>query len=199
MNPHLILASSSPTRLGLLRAAGLVVTPHSPDIDEASLMQGFAAAAVAPHDIADRLAEMKARKIAERFPTDLVLGCDQVLDHQGSAWGKPATIDAARQQLLELRGQTHQLVSALVLYQAGQPVWRHTGVARLTMRNFSDLWLDHYLADHWQSIRHCVGCYRLEQQGVQLFTAVEGDYFTILGLPLLPLLGYLRQRGIIAT
>ena len=140
-----------------------------------------------------------AQKLADKHPTALVLGCDQVLDFSGRAWGKPETIDAARTQLRTLRGKTHRLHSAIVLCDAGQPVWRHIGEARLTMRDFSDSFLDDYLARNWESIRSAVGCYKLEEEGVRLFSAIEGDYFTILGLPLVPLLGYLAQREFIPS
>ncbi|MDP4034411.1 MAG: nucleoside triphosphate pyrophosphatase [Pseudorhodobacter sp.] len=199
MQTRLILASSSTTRLAMLRAAGLQVEPQSPRIDEVTIVAALVAEGASPADIADTLAEMKARKIAVRIPDSLVLGCDQVLDFQGHCWGKPETPDAARAQLRALRGKTHQLLSAVVLYHQALPIWRHTGAVRLTMRNFSEAWLEAYLARNWQSIRHSAGGYRLEEQGVQLFTAIEGDYFTVLGLPLLPLLAYLGQRGFIAT
>ena len=114
-------------------------------------------------------------------------------------FGKPETPAEARTQLIEFRGQTHQLISALVLYDAGQPIWRHISEAKLTMRDLSDSYLDDYLARNWHALRQTVGGYKLEEEGVQLFSAIEGDYFTILGLPLLPLLGYLGTRGFIPT
>ncbi len=122
-----------------------------------------------------------------------------MLEFNGKAWGKPETITEARAQLCEFRGKTHHLLSAAVLYHEANPVWRHVGKVRLTMRDFSDAWLDEYLARNWESIQHSVGGYKLEEEGIRLFSNIEGDYFTILGLPLLPLLGYLGQRGFIAT
>ena len=199
MQKPLILASASPIRLHLLKAAGLQVTALPARIDEDSLRAALEAEAASPRDIADALAEMKAQKLAVKHPTALVLGCDQVLDFSGRAWGKPETIDAARTQLRTLRGKTHRLHSAIVLCDAQRPVWRHIGEARLTMRDFSDSFLDDYLARNWESIRSAVGCYKLEEEGVRLFSAIEGDYFTILGLPLLPLLGYLAQREFIPS
>lgn len=199
MQKPLLLASASPIRLHLLKAAGLQVTALPARIDEDSLRAALEAEAASPRDIADALAEMKAQKLADKHPTALVLGCDQVLDFSGRAWGKPETIDAARTQLRTLRGKTHRLHSAIVLCDAGQPVWRHIGEARLTMRDFSDSFLDDYLARNWESIRSAVGCYKLEEEGVRLFSAIEGDYFTILGLPLVPLLGYLAQREFIPS
>ncbi|EEW24889.1 Maf family protein [Rhodobacter ferrooxidans] len=199
MQTPLILASGSATRLQLLRAAGLSVTAQTPRIDEESLRASLEAEGATPRDIADTLAEMKARKVATNLPSALVLGCDQVLAYQGKAWGKAETPEIARNQLRTLRGQTHHLLSAIVMFEAGKPIWRHLGEARLTMRDFSDTWLDDYLARNWDSIRHSVGGYLLEAEGIRLFNAVEGDYFTVLGLPLLPLLGYLGTRGFIAT
>lgn len=199
MPPPIVLASSSETRLRLLRAAGLPVTAQPARLDEETIRAALEAEQANPRDIADTLAEMKARRIGERTPGAIVIGCDQVLDFKGRAWGKSPTRDAARAQLVALRGQTHRLLSAIVLYHEGQPQWRHVGEARLTMRDFSDDWLEGYLTRNWDSLRHSAGGYLLEQEGVRLFSAVEGDYFTILGLPLLPLLGYLGQRGFIAT
>lgn len=195
----LLLASSSAIRLSLLQNAGLAVTAQPARIDEDSIRRALEQEGAHPRDIADTLAEMKARKLADRDPAALVLGCDQVLEFDRRAWAKPETPAEARAQLLQLRGQTHRLLSALVLYDRGEPIWRHIGRADLTMRNFSDDWLDAYLSRNWDSIRHSVGAYKLEEEGVRLFTRIEGDYFTILGLPLLPLLSYLESRGFIAS
>ena len=195
----LILASSSATRLRLLQAAGLDVTPHNPRIDEAALRASLQADHANPRDIADALAEMKARKIADRMPGALVLGCDQVLEFRHKAWGKPDTPAEAVEQLSAFRGHSHKLLSAVVLYDAGQPIWRYVGEVLLTMRFVSDDWLQGYVARNWDSIRHSVGGYKLEEEGIRLFSTIEGDYFTILGLPLLPLLGYLGERGFITT
>lgn len=195
----LILASASEIRLHLLAAAGLTVRSCPARIDEATILAALQSEGATPRDIADSLAEMKARKIAERYPADLVLGCDQVLEFNRTVWTKPETPEAARAQLSALRGQTHRLHSAAVLYQAAQPVWRHVAEAHLTMHNFSDGYLDDYVTRNWTSIRHSVGCYKLEEEGVRLFSAITGDHFTILGLPLLPLLAHLRIKGVIPT
>ena len=199
MTRPLLLASASEIRLLLLRNAGLQVTAQPARVDEQTIRHALEAEGATPRDIADALAEVKARKLADKNPTALVLGCDQVLAFQGRAFGKPETAEAARAQLHDLRGQTHQLLSAVVLYDQGKPVWRHVGQARLTMHTMSDTYIDAYLARNWASVQHSVGAYKLEEEGVRLFSAVEGDYFTILGLPLLALLGYLGQRGFIAT
>jgi len=195
----MILASTSPTRLQMLRAAGLDPTPIAPRVDEASIRDALVAEGTGPRDIADTLAEMKARKVAEKHPTDLVLGCDQVLALDRETFAKPETRDDARAQLRQLRGKAHKLLSALVVYENAEPVWRFVGEARLTMHQFSDAYLDDYLTRNWESIRHSVGCYKVEEEGIRLFSAITGDHFTILGLPLLPLLAYLGNRGMIAT
>jgi septum formation protein len=199
MSRPLLLASASAIRLQLLQQAGLEVAAKPARIDEAAIRDALQAEAAKPLEIADALAEMKARKLSEKSPDMLVLGCDQVLAFNSQIYGKPETIAEARAQLDMLRDQTHHLISALVLYDAGKPIWRHADTAKLTMRGFSDAYLDAYLARNWQSLQGSVGGYKLEEEGIRLFTAVVGDYFTILGLPLLPLLNYLTLRGFIAT
>lgn len=195
----LLLASASEIRLQLLQNAGLLVTAQPARVDEETIRAALEAEQAKPREIADALAEVKARKLAEKHPTALVLGCDQVLAFKGKVYGKPETPDAARSQLQQLRGQTHQLISAIVLYDGAKPIWRHISEARLTMRDISDAYMDSYLARNWPSARHSVGAYKLEEEGVRLFSAIEGDYFTILGLPLLPLMSYLGVRGFIPT
>ena len=199
MMPQIILASASQTRLHLLQAAGLVVTAQPARIDEPAIRASLVAEGGLPLDIADVLADMKARKLAEKYSDALILGCDQILDFKGKSFGKPDTAQDAIAQLSQLRGHTHQLLCAIVVYHKGEPVWRHTAKARLTMHSFSDPWLAGYVDRNWDTIRHSAGAYLLEAEGVRLFSAVEGDHFAILGLPLLPLLGYLRTRGFIET
>lgn len=191
----ILLASSSSTRAALLRNAGLAIATHPARIDEETIRTALESEGATPRDIADTLAEMKAARVAARHPQDMVIGCDQVLEFQGRAFGKPESPDSLRAQLETLRGQTHRLLSAVVVYHQGQPVWRHVGVARLTMRAVSDAWLTDYLERNAADLMDSVGGYKLESEGVQLFSQIEGDYFTILGLPLLPLLSWLAQRG----
>ena len=195
----LLLASQSAIRLTLLRNAGVAVEPHPSRIDEEPLGAALAAEDATPRDIADALAEAKALKLAQRHPTALVLGCDQILALGPRIFAKPASREEARQHLQDLAGHTHQLLSALVLYHNTEPIWRHVGVARLTMREASSAYLDAYLDRNWPDIAQSVGCYQLESEGIRLFSAIEGDYFTILGLPLLPLLTYLSLRGFIPS
>jgi septum formation protein len=195
----LTLASSSKIRLQLLLAAGVPVTVRVARVDEDSIRRALLLEQANPRDIADTLAEMKARKIAEKYPEEMVLGCDQVLDFKGKTLSKPSSQEDAFAQLCELRGQTHKLLSAAVIYEEAKPVWRMVAEARLTMRILSNAYLQDYVERNWNSIRDSVGSYKLEEEGSRLFSAVDGDYFTVLGLPLLPLLGYLGDRGLVAT
>lgn len=196
---RLILASASETRQKLLQAAGLTAEALPARIDEEAIRLSLEAESAKPRDIADTLAEMKARKLAEKHPDALVIGCDQVLAFENRVFGKPETPAEARAQLQILRGKTHTLLSAAVVYEKAEPVWRFVSEARLTMGNFSDGWLDDYLDRNWDSIRHSVGGYKLEEEGVRMFIDIRGDHFTILGLPLLPLLAWMGNRGFIAV
>ena len=195
----LLLASASPIRLTLLQNAGVETVAHPARIDEDAIRAALTADQAHPRDVADTLAELKARKLAQRHPEALILGCDQVLALNTQIYAKPTTMAEARLHLTKLRNQTHHLHSAIVLYHKAAPIWRHIGSAKLTMRDFSDAYLDAYLTRQWPGLASSVGGYQLEGEGIRLFTAVEGDYFTILGLPLLPLLAYLNLRGFIAS
>ena len=195
MAPPLILASGSEIRQQLLRNAGVEFAVQPARVDEETIKQSLLAEEATPHDISDALAEFKARRISEKNPNALVLGCDQVLELKGEMLSKPKSPEDARDQLKRLRGARHKLLSAAVLYEEGKPIWRHVGQVRLTMRPFSDSYLDSYVERNWNSIQHSVGCYKLEEEGVRLFSQIEGDYFTVLGLPLLPFLNYLTLRG----
>ena len=199
MPDRIILASTSQIRSKLLDGAGVSHDVVASRIDEDSAKKALEAEGAPPRDIAATLAEMKARKIAEKGQGGLVIGCDQVLSLKGKVLSKPKTIEDARGQLNALRGETHQLLSAAVIYEDLKPVWRHVGVARLSMRDFSDDYCDDYLARNWDSIRWAVGGYKIEEEGIRLFRMVQGDTFTIQGLPLLELLSYLTLRGTLPT
>lgn len=195
MSAPIILASGSAIRQTLLRNAGLTFECVTPRVDEDTVRTALLAENMSPRDIADALAELKATKVSAKHPDALVIGCDQVLDLQGHLLSKPETADAARAQLRAMQGKRHDLLSAVVICQAGRPLWRHVGLARMTVRPFSDAWLDGYMARNWPDIAECVGAYKLEAEGVRLFSRVEGDYFTVLGVPLLDLLSFLTLRG----
>jgi septum formation protein len=193
--PRLILASASAARLALLRGAGLTVEAQPAHIDEAEIKAAAQADGATPDDAALLLAELKAARIARREPDAVVIAADQLLV-VGEEWlDKPPTPDAARAQLLTLRGRTHTLVTAVLCQRGTARVWHHVARPSLTMREFSEEFLNAYLAAEGDALTAWVGSYRLEGMGVQLFERIEGDYFSILGLPLLPLLGFLRQHG----
>jgi septum formation protein len=190
----LTLASGSAIRASLLRNAGLDIVVHPVRVDEATIRESLLADGASSRDIADALAEHKALKGSTRAPEALVLGCDQILDCDGRLYAKPMDPADAVAQLRSLRGKTHRLFTAAVLYDRGQPVWRHVNVPRLTMRPLSDALIDDYVSRNWDDIRHCVGCYQIEGPGVRLFEHIDGDLFSIQGLPLLELLTILIQR-----
>lgn len=191
----LILASASPARRTVLENAGLAFAVEPAEVDEAEVKSAMRAQGAAAADVAAALAERKARAVARAHPDALVIGADQMLTCEGRWYDKPADLAAARRQLARLRGRTHELVSAVVAVSEGERAWRHIDRARLTMRPFSDAFLDDYLARMGDEALSSVGAYRLEGLGAQLFTRIEGDFFSILGLPLLPLLAFLRERG----
>jgi septum formation protein len=183
----------------MLEKAGVAVICHAPRVDEGLIRDSLLAEGARPRDIADALADAKARKIGQKFPDGVTLGCDQVLDLAGKMFSKPETPDEAMSQLTELAGQAHLLHSAAVVYEGGKPVWRHISEARLYMREASGDYIADYVRRNWPAISGSVGAYRIEEEGVRLFHRIEGDHFTILGLPLMPLLGWLGIRGLIAT
>ena len=195
----LILASASASRAALLSAAGVPFEVAPVGVDEEAVRETMESEGFGPDDMADALAELKACRAALRLEDRLVLGADQVLVLEGRVLAKPECREAARAQLLSLRGKKHTLVSAAVLAKDGSPVWRCLGRASLRMRQFSARFIERYLDEEGDAVCETVGAYRLEARGAQLFDSVSGDHFTILGLPLLPLLGQLRELGMLES
>jgi septum formation protein len=195
----LVLASSSAARQHMLAEAGLAFTTSPAAVDEAALKAALLAEGAPPRDVADKLAEAKALKVSRRHPEALVIGADQVLAAGPRILDKPASRAEARAQLIDLRGREHTLLSAAVIARDGQPLWRHVGRADLTMRAFSDSFLDRYLDAEGDLVLQSVGAYRIEGRGAQLFSRVRGDLFTIMGLPLIETLDFLRLHGACET
>ena len=193
----LILASSSPTRAGLLREAGVPFAVRPARVDEDSVKESLLADSTPPRDIADALAELKAMRVSASNPGALVLGADQVIGLGSELVSKSPSLAEAATLLRRMRGQSILLVTAAVLAKDGRPVWRHVDRIALTMRAFSEDFLTAYLAQEGETLLGCVGAFRVEGPGLQLFERIEGDYFSILGLPMLPLLTALREQGII--
>lgn len=197
----LILASASAGRADSLRRAGIGFRQLPAVIDERALEMAAASGetGIDAGRLALMLAAAKAEHVSRGVPEALVIGADQVMECGGAILHKPATIEAARRQLAGLRGRTHSLNSGICVARGGETVWRHLDRAQLTMRAFSDDFLNDYLRAEGETLLGSVGAYRIEGPGIQLFSKVEGDYFSIIGLPLLPLLGYLRQIGWLET
>jgi septum formation protein len=196
-----ILASGSRTRRAVLEAAGLEFEVVASGVDERAIRQALLAdgGPIDPADLAEVLARAKAEEVSRRNPDALVIGADQVLALEGEALVKAADFDAAREILLKLRGRTHQLHSAIALAERGDATWTLVDTAHMTMRQFSIEFLGQYLARVGALALDSVGAYQIEGLGIQLFERIDGDYFTILGVPLLPLLAELRSRRIVAT
>jgi septum formation protein len=190
----IVLASESTSRKGMLQSAGVLFEAVPARIDEAGVTAAMAGQPV--RDVADRLAELKAVKVSLPRPGVFVLGSDSMLEVEKGRWlDKPGDLDGLRRQLRELRGRPHRLVSAAVIARDGQPLWRHVEAATLHVRDFSEAWLEQYVAACGAQVLSSVGGYHLEGLGAQLFTKVEGDQFVVRGLPLLAVLGWLREAG----
>ncbi len=202
-SPSLILASGSAVRRKLLTDAGLAFTAEDSRVDEDAIKAGFAGsdrnAEEETDELALKLAEAKALAVSAKNEGALVVGADQILSCEGRRYDKPKSMEEARANLLAFRGRPHILHSGLVLVKDGGAVWNLTARATLTMREFSETFLDSYLAEAGERVMKSVGCYQLEGPGVQLFEKIEGDYFSILGLPLLPLLDELRRHGVVRS
>jgi septum formation protein len=197
---ELILASTSEGRAMVLRQAGLPFRQIAASVDELPLQAEAMreGSGISASELALRLAEAKALSVSEMQGNALVLGGDQVMECKGEIYQKATTREAARKQLLALRGETHSLHAALCVARGGEPVWRHVSTVSLTMRSFSTAFLDEYCQAEGETLLQSVGAYRIEGRGIQLFSAIDGDHFTIMGLPLLPFLDYLRTDGWLA-
>ncbi len=195
--PRLILASGSQARLAVLRAAGLPVLVQPASLDEDTVKRAARDAGWSPDAAALRLAELKAATIPD--PDALVIGADQILTCEGHWFDKPADLDLAATHLRRLRGREHRLHTAIVVLRQGRVAWQHVATPRLRMRALSDSFIDAYVAAEGAALLSCIGAYRLEGLGIQLFDAVEGEQATILGLPILPLLAFLRRQGLLQS
>lgn len=195
--PRLVLASASAARRAVLDHAGIRFTARAAQIDEAAVKHAGQQEGASAADVAVLLAELKARRVARTDADALVIGCDQLLVCDGRWFDKPADMAEARQHLRALRGRAHVLVTAMVCLRGEQRLWHHVAQPRLTMRAFSDAFLDQYLSMEGEALLASVGAYRLEGAGSHLFERIEGEHSAILGLPLLPLFGFLRQHGVL--
>ena len=197
MAERIILASGSRFRKAMLEAAGVDIDVVPATIDERAVEKTLAGTGASPEDVAQVLAEAKAIDVSEKNPGRLVLGCDQTLSLGDELFHKPADMEEARRHLLKLSGRTHQLNSAAVLARNGETLWRDVGIARMTMRKLEPGFIGRHLARVGPMALNSVGAYQIEGEGIQLFEKIEGDHFTIVGLPLLPLLKELRDLGAI--
>ena len=195
----LILASASKSRANMLRAAGVAVEIVPAHADEDAVKASLQAAGATAADCATALAELKAVQVSQRHPEVLVIGADQMLECEGRWFDKPKDQEGARGHLLAMRGKTHVLPTAVAVALNGAVIWHHVASPRLTMRTFSDAFIAHYLALAGDAVTTSVGAYQLEGPGAQLFSRIDGDFFTILGLPLLDLLAFLREHEAVAT
>jgi len=197
MATPLILASGSPFRRQLLENAGLTFSVVRPEIDERAVEAPLENSGATPEEVAQVLAEAKALDVSERHPDALVIGSDQTLSLEDRVFHKPADMESARRHLLALSGNTHQLNSAVALAKNGETLWRHVDIARLTMRKLEPGFIGRHLARVGSKALTSVGAYQIEGEGLQLFEKIQGDHFTIVGLPMLPLLAKLRELGAI--
>ncbi|MFN7635052.1 MAG: Maf family protein [Acetobacteraceae bacterium] len=196
--PRLLLASGSATRAALQRAAGLRYETAGPGVDEAAIKEAARAEGIPASETALMLAEAKAVRLSRRDPDAVVIGADQMLVCEGEWFDKPADAAAAEAQLARLAGRRHELVTAVLCHRGGQRIWQHVAVPRLTLRPLRPEVIAGYVAAEGEAVTGSVGGYRIEGPGIRLFAAIEGEHTAILGLPMLPLLGFLRQHGVLA-
>lgn len=195
MPAEIVLATKSAARIQMLTNAGLVFSAEPARIDERAVVASLRAEGLKPRDIADALAEAKAQKLSNRHPQNMVIGSDQVLEFDGQLLQKASSKGELIDQLSALSGQVHLLHSAAVIFDEARPVWRHIGRVKMTMRQLSPAFVEDYVDTYWEEIRDCVGGYRVEAEGIRLFSKIEGDYFHVMGFPLLECMNYLHIRG----
>jgi len=199
MQNPIVLASASAIRADLMRNAGVRIQVAPVHVDEAATKSALLQEGASHRDIADALADLKARRAASKHQDRLTLGADQVLSFQDHLLDKPTSPENLVDQLTDLSGKVHNLFSAAVIYENDRPQWRFIGQAQMIMRQLSSDFIDQYVDKNWHEVQHCVGGYQLEGPGAQLFTRVQGDFFSVLGLPLMEILAYLRTRGDLPT
>ena len=197
MSGKLILASSSEVRKALLEKSNISFTSIKANIDEDAVKSSLSSENYSPRDIADALAELKASKISLKNQNSLVLGCDQILEFEGNILEKPPSKNSAIQQLMKISGKKHCAYSAAVIFESSQPIWRYVGKADLFLKNNSEEYISDYVNRNWESIKNSVGGYKIEEEGCRLFSKINGDYFSILGMPLLEIINFLCIRGVI--
>ena len=197
MSGKLILASSSEVRKALLEKSNISFTSIKANIDEDAVKSSLLSENYSPRDIADALAELKASKISLKNQNSLVLGCDQILEFEGNILEKPLSKNSAIQQLMKISGKKHCAYSAAVIFESSQPIWRYVGKADLFLKNNSEEYISDYVNRNWDSIKNSVGGYKIEEEGCRLCTKINGDYFSILGIPLLEIINFLGVKGVI--
>ncbi|MDG1665776.1 MAG: Maf family protein [Hellea sp.] len=195
---NVILASSSPIRKQILEDSGVIFEVVVRPIDEASIKSAMIQEGASKLSIVSTLAELKSIKVSSETP-GLVIGADQIMVFDGAIYDKPKTIEEARERLMAIRNQTHYLMGSVVVSEGGVSVWRHSSKVELKARSFTDKFIDNYINQEGEALLQTVGAYRFEKRGSQLFSSVKGDFFSVLGLPLLPLLDYLRTRNAILS
>ena len=197
MIEDIILASKSQIRSELLRKAGLKITVFDANIDEQEVKFSYMNEGYSARDLADVLADMKAKKLSCKYLDKLVIGCDQIMECNGQILSKASNPTDLVDQLKVLRNKSHTLYSACVVYIANKAEWRFIGSATITMRNLSDEYIYKYVDDNWNEVKHCIGGYQIENSGISFLSKISGDYFSILGLPIIQLIDYLVKRGVL--
>jgi len=197
MTNGIILASKSQIRSALLLKAGVEFTAIEAAIDENEVKSSYVNEGYSARDIADVLADMKAKKLSYKYPDKLIIGCDQIMEYNGRILSKAENHIDLVDQLKTIRNNNHKFYSACVVYFANKPEWRFIGSATMTMRNLSDEYISKYVDDNWNEVKYCVGGYQIENCGISFFSKINGDYFSILGLPIIQLIDHLLNRGVL--